>query len=82
LGPDTVETRSLRFLTEQRRELVNQQTGQVQILTSWLKQVFPQILEWFDDVSTPLVGDLLKRWPELAKLMKARPETSLQCARS
>jgi hypothetical protein len=78
LEPDTVETRSLRFLTEQRRELVNQHTGQVQILTSWLKQVFPQILEWFDDVSTPLVGDLLKRWPELAKLKKARPETLLQ----
>lgn len=78
LEPDTVETRSLRFLTEQRRQLVNQHTGQVQILASWLKQVFPQILEWFDDVSTPLVGDLLKRWPELAKLKKARPETLLQ----
>lgn len=78
LEPDTVETRSLRFLTEQRRELVNQHTGQVQILTSWLKQVFPQILGWFDDVSTPLVGDLLKRWPELARLKKARSETLLQ----
>jgi len=78
LEPDTVETRSLQFLTEQRRDLVNQHTGQVQIFNSWLKQVFPQILEWFDDVSTPLVGDLLKRWPELAKLKKARPETLLQ----
>ena len=78
LAPDTVETRSLQFLTEQRRELVNLHTGQVQILTSWLKQVFPQILEWFGDVSTPLVGDLLKRWPELAKLKKARAETLLQ----
>jgi hypothetical protein len=78
LAPDTVETRSLQFLTEQRRALVNQHTRQVQILQSWLKQVFPQILEWFDDVSTPLVGDLLKRWPELAKLKRARPETLLQ----
>ncbi len=77
-APDTVETRSLQFLTEQRRELVNQHTCQVQIIKHWLKQVFPQILDWFDDVSTPLVGDLLKRWPELAKLKKVRPETLLQ----
>jgi Transposase/Transposase IS116/IS110/IS902 family len=77
-APDTVETRSLQFLTEQRRALVNQHTRQVQILQHWLKQVFPQILAWFDDVSTPLVGDLLKRWPELTKLKKARPETLLQ----
>uniref|UniRef100_Q025Y1 Transposase IS116/IS110/IS902 family protein n=1 Tax=Solibacter usitatus (strain Ellin6076) TaxID=234267 RepID=Q025Y1_SOLUE len=78
LAPDTVETRSLQFLTEQRRAVVNQHTRQVQILTHWLKQVFPQILAWFDDVSTPLVGDLLKRWPDLVKLKKARPETLLQ----
>jgi len=78
LAPDTVETRSLQFLTEQRRQLVNQHTSQVQVMQSWLKQVFPQILEWFGDVSTPLVGDLLKRWPELAKLQRARPETLLQ----
>jgi Transposase/Transposase IS116/IS110/IS902 family len=78
LAPDTVETRSLQFLTEQRRQLVNQHTSQVQVMTSWLKQVFPQILDWFGDVSTPLVGDLLQRWPELAKLKRARPETLLQ----
>jgi hypothetical protein len=78
LAPDTVETRSLQFLTEQRRALVNQHTRQVQVLTHWLKQVFPQILGWFDDVSTALVGDLLERWPDLAKLKRARPETLLQ----
>ena len=33
LEPDTVETRSLQFLTEERRKLVNQHTCQVQILT-------------------------------------------------
>jgi len=76
--PDTVETRSLQFLTEQRRALVNQHTCQVQVLTHWLKQVFPQMIAWFDDLSTPLVADLLQRWPELAKLKKARPETLLQ----
>jgi hypothetical protein len=44
-------------------------------LTYWLKHIFPQILHWFDDVSTPLVGDLLERWPGLPDLKKASAKT-------
>ena len=73
LRPDTVETRKLQFLTEQRRDLVNQQTSQIQVLTAWLKQVFPQMLDWFGDVGTALVGDLLLKWPTLQALQKASP---------
>jgi hypothetical protein len=75
LMPDTVETRSLQFLVEERRKLVNQHTSQLQILLFWLKQVFPQMLVWFDDMSTPLVGDLLQRWPQLPALKKASQKT-------
>jgi Transposase/Transposase IS116/IS110/IS902 family len=75
LEPDTVETRSLQFLVEERRKLVNEHTRQVQVLIYWLKQIFPQILGWFDEMSSPLVGDLLKRWPELPKLQKASKKT-------
>jgi transposase len=69
--PDTVETRSLQFLVEERRKLVNQKVRETQILTHWLKQVFPQMLRWFEDVTTPLVGDLLLRWPLLPDLQRA-----------
>ena len=75
LEPDTVETRTLQFLVEERRNLVDQHTRELLILTHWLKQIFPQILQWFDDLSTPLVGDLLKRWPGLPKLKKAAEKT-------
>jgi len=75
LRPDTVETRSLQFLVEERRKLVNQHTSQLQILIYWLKQIFPQMLGWFDDMSTPLVGDLLLRWPQLPALKKASQNT-------
>jgi transposase len=78
LQPDTAVTRTLQFLVEERRKLVDQRTSEVQILTNWLKQVFPQILRWFDDVSTPLVGDLLMRWPTLPQLQKASPEALRQ----
>jgi len=78
LDPDTVETRSLQLLTEHRRDLVNLHTSQVQVLTHWLKLVYPQILTWFDDVAAPLVLDFLQRWPRLTALQKVRPATLLK----
>jgi len=78
LRPDTVETRKLQLLTEERRKLVNLHTSQVQYLTNWLKQIFPQILLWFDDPSTKLVEDLLLCWPTLPQLQKVSPKKLLK----
>jgi transposase len=78
LEPDTVETRQLRFLVEQRRNLVNQKTAQSNRLTSTLKQYYPQILDWFDDPTAPLVAAFLSRWPTLEMLQKVRQETLLR----
>ncbi len=75
LQPDTVETRLLQFLVEERRRLVDDKTRYSNRLTAHLKQVFPQVLKWFDDVTSPLVGDLLQRWPSLQDLKRARPDT-------
>lgn len=75
LQPDTLETRQLQFLTEERRKLVNQHTSELQRLMGWLKQTFPQILQWFDDPATAMVGALLLRWPTLQALQKASPKT-------
>jgi hypothetical protein len=46
LQPDTVETRMLQFLVEERRRTVNEKTRQGNRLTGWLKLYFPQILRW------------------------------------
>jgi ribosomal protein S15P/S13E len=75
LEPDTVETRRLQFLVEQRRTFVNEKTRQTNRLTAQLKMYYPQILQWFEEVDSPLVGALLLRWPTLEKLQKARPAT-------
>lgn len=73
--PDTVETRTLQFLVEDRRKLVNERTRQTNRLTARLKLYFPQILQWFSEMDSPLVRDLLRRWPTLEELQKARPAT-------
>jgi len=75
LQPDTVETRLLHFLVEERRQVVDERTRQSHRLTACLKLYFPQVLQWFDDVTSPLVGDLLDRWPNLEQLQRAHPGT-------
>ena len=75
LRPDTVETRLLHFLVEERRQTVDEKTRANLRLTDCLKLYFPQILRWFDDVTSPLVGDLLQRWPTLEQLQRAHPGT-------
>src|SRR5215831_11421618 len=55
--------------------MVDEKTRQSNRLTDCLKLYFPQILHWFDDVTSPLVGALLERWPSLDQLQRAHPGT-------
>ena len=73
--PDTIHTRLLQFLVEQRRTMVDEKTRQGNRLTDCLKLYFPQLLRWFNDVSSPLVGALVERWPNLPALQRSHPGT-------
>jgi transposase len=75
LQPDTVETRLLQFLVEDRRRMVDERTRQSLRLTDCLKLYFPQLLGWFEDVASPVVGALLERWGSLQELRRAHPGT-------
>jgi transposase len=75
LNPDTEETRKLQFLVEARRKFVNEKTRYSNRLTDCLKMYFPQVLNWFSEVSSEIAGDFLQRWPTLDKVQKARPDT-------
>ncbi|HWC95693.1 MAG TPA: transposase [Candidatus Sulfopaludibacter sp.] len=75
LKQDTPETRLLRFLTEQRRGLVEQKVSVVQQLDDCIAQYFPQLRTWFGALDTPLSEDLLERWPSLQDLQRSHPGT-------
>jgi hypothetical protein len=75
LRPDTVETRLLQFLVEERRRTVDERTRHSNRLADCLKLYFPQVVQWFDDLTSPLVGDLLERWPGLEQLQRVHPGT-------
>jgi transposase len=72
---DDEKTRTLQYLVEHRRRLINDRTRLSNRLTAALKGYFPQVLDWFPDIRTPLVCDFLRRWPELASVKRARPAT-------
>ena len=66
--PDDVVTRSLRLLTEGRRNLVNQSTALTNQLTALLKGYYPQALRWVGSLDTAWACDFLEHWPTLQSL--------------
>jgi transposase len=75
LDADTIETRKLQILVEDRRNLVDQQTAHTHQLRARLKLYFPQAVRWLPELDAPLAADFLKRWPTLPLLQKARLHT-------
>jgi transposase len=75
LDPDTAATRSLQMLVEERRTLVDVRTWHSNRLTASLKTYFPQMLDWMDDIDSPLSCALLLSWPTLQQLKRAHPGT-------
>lgn len=80
--PDSEQTRTLRYLVEHRRRLVDDRTRTSNRMTSLLKCYFPQVLRWFPDIRTTLVCDFLLRWPSLDSLRRVRRETLSKFFRS
>ncbi len=75
LTPQSVEMRTLVSLVEQRRRLVNDRVRMTNRLRNTLKQYYPQTLEWFDHIDTPLFCDFIERWPTLIQVKRARKAT-------
>ena len=76
LEPDTMLTRKLGGLTENRRHLVDDRTRLVNQLHSGLKTYYPLAETLLDGhLTTPMAADFLARWPDLAALQKAEVKT-------
>lgn len=75
LQPQSTAMRMLATLVEQRRSLVDDKIRVTNRLRAALKQYYPQALEWFDHIDTPLFCDFLTRWPTLLQAKRARKTT-------
>ncbi len=75
LNPQSVEMRTLMTLVEQRRRIMNDRIRITNRLRNALKQYYPQVLDWFDHIDTPLFCDFIKQWPTLTQVKRARRTT-------
>ena len=78
LKPQSAEMRALTTMVEQRRRLVNEQGRITNRMRNALKQYYPQVLEWFEHIDTPLFCAFVKRWPTLTQARRARANTLKQ----
>jgi Transposase/Transposase IS116/IS110/IS902 family len=72
-APDDVPTRTLQFMVEARRAAVDDNTRSVNRLTGQLKLFYPQVLDWFKEMDSPLTCDWLKKWPTLEQAQNQKP---------
>jgi len=70
---EDADTRSLRLLVEDRRNLVDEITTLTNRLTSHLKNYYPQALEWAGELNSRQACDFFQRWPTLEALQQTRP---------
>lgn len=75
LHPQSVAMRTLGYLVQQRRALVDDRKRTVNRLCYALKQYFPQTLDWFEHRDTSLFCDFVTRWPTLQQVKRARAAT-------
>ena len=75
LKPSSDDTRTLNYLVEQRRMLVDDKRRHTNRLINALKQYYPQPLDWFSHRDTELFCDFLIKWPSLQTIKKARSVT-------
>jgi transposase len=72
--PDTVETRQLALLNEQRRQFVDLRTCLTNQLLAHLKMIFPQAVALVgEDLASPMAAAFLKKWPTLQAVQKVSP---------
>jgi transposase len=75
LKPQSVAMRTLGFLVEQRRLLVDDKKRLVNRLGNTLKQYYPQVLAWFEQHDTRVFADFFLRWPTLKQARRAHKAT-------
>lgn len=74
--PDDEQTRTISFLAESRRKVVDERTKFTNRLRSCLKMYFPQALELVGETLHSLMAlNFLHKWPQLHALQRAKSKT-------
>jgi len=75
LLPEDPQTRILQRLVEDRRNFVEEKVRLTNWITASLKSYYPQVLQWFSDIDTPLFCDFILQWSTLEQAQQASADT-------
>lgn len=73
--PDSAAVRALAQLVECRRKLVQDRVDLTNSLTYYLKNYYPQVLDWFNEKDSHVFCDFITKWPSLKQVKRARKKT-------
>lgn len=74
--PDNEHSRTIAFLAEGRRKVIDERTRLVNRLCSTLKMYFPQAIELLgDNLYSKMATEFIGRWPSLADVKRAKQKT-------
>jgi len=73
--PETEEIRMLAQLLEYRRKLVQDRVDLSNSITTYLKNYYPQVLDWFKEKDTIIFCNFVAKWSTLDAIRKARKQT-------
>lgn len=77
LRPEDPQTRILQRFVEDRRHFVDEKVALTNTVTAAVKAYYPQVLQWFGDIDTPLFCDFILQWSTLDKA-QAESSTALR----
>jgi len=78
IQPETVAIRALGQLVEYRRKLVQNRVDMSNQITAYLKNYYPQPLDWFREKDTAIFCNFIIKWPSLERVKKARRPSLMQ----
>lgn len=72
IQPESSEIRALAQLVEYRRKLVQNRVDMSNQITAYLKNYYPQPLDWFREKDTTIFCNFIIKWPSLELVKKVR----------
>lgn len=78
LESDSPSVRAIARLVEGRRKLVQERVKLSNKITSYLKEYYPQPIDWFKEKDTTIFCDFIAKWPSLQSFQRAREATLMK----
>lgn len=75
IQPESTDIRILSQLLEYRRKLVQSRVDLTNEISAYLKNYYPQVLDWFEEKDSMIFCNFIDKWSSLPEVKRARKQT-------